>query len=137
MSTKPDLGVPDDEQKVVAKGPETDDSHAGKEKPCAQEHPAHAQDTPGQELPTTQNHDAIRDLIGQLQGSTADMYAICEELDLDPMSDEITTAVDDVIFCCTCCGWWCDMSEEASEDFDHGEWACRDCMVDEYGEPDE
>jgi len=46
-------GVPDDEQNVVAKGPETDDINSGKEKPCAQEHPAHGQDTPGSELPTT------------------------------------------------------------------------------------
>jgi len=38
--------------------------------------------------------------------------------------------LDTQIFLCTQCGWWCEMSEEESDDHGLDEWTCRDCCND-------
>jgi hypothetical protein len=35
--------------------------------------------------------------------------------------------LDQEIFCCNQCGWWCDQDEEASEDHGLDEWTCTEC----------
>ena len=40
---------------------------------------------------------------------------------------EFCAYLDDQIFRCNECGWWCDISEEASEDNDRDELTCSDC----------
>jgi len=71
--------------------------------------------------------DPIETLVVRLQGTTLSMDVECEELGLDPMSVEVTTHVDNNIFLCTVCGWWCPIEEEESEEYGLYEWTCRDC----------
>ncbi len=39
--------------------------------------------------------------------------------------------LDSQIFCCVTCQWWCEISEEASEDFGLEEWTCLECCEEE------
>lgn len=77
---------------------------------------------------TDEKKAKIEELISRLRGSCDSMTTVCEDLDLDDMDSEVCAAVDDEIFCCSACGWWCDQSEEASEDAGLPEWTCRDCV---------
>lgn len=75
----------------------------------------------------------IEILIDRLRGSATSMQTECDDLDLSTMDDEVTRAVDDEIFNCTDCNWWCDISEECSEECDADEWVCQDCGRDNHG----
>lgn len=71
--------------------------------------------------------DRIETLISRLSGTCDSMSQHCEDLELSDLDDEVTTAVDQEIFCCTQCSWWCPIDEESSEEIDHDEWVCSDC----------
>lgn len=70
----------------------------------------------------------IETLIDRLRGTTESMTAVCEDLDLDDTDSEVCAAVDQEIFCCTLCGWWCPQDEESSEEAGLDEWTCWDCV---------
>ena len=75
----------------------------------------------------------IENLIDRLRGTTNSMQSECEELGLDPVDDKVCLSVDEAIFECHECGWWCDQSEEASEFVDDvEEWTCRQCCMDNH-----
>ncbi|MBT8411040.1 MAG: hypothetical protein KJP02_04490 [Octadecabacter sp.] len=78
-------------------------------------------------MPANDTHDEWVSLIDQLRGSI-DMLSSypdgVEEL-LDNM--EFCKLLDQHIFSCDACGWWCDISEEASDDYDLPALTCRDC----------
>lgn len=51
-----------------------------------------------------------------------------EEVDeLIATDEEFCAVLDGIAFACVQCGWWCDISEEASEDFGLYDWTCREC----------
>ena len=49
-----------------------------------------------------------------------------EALDLEDY-EPFLSHLDNQIFRCECCNWWCDLSEMADDD----SWNCRDCSPDE------
>lgn len=69
----------------------------------------------------------IQDVIDELRGSTGSLSEACAERDLSDMDDDVTAMVDNQIFECTACGWWCGIEEESSEDVGHDEWICSQC----------
>lgn len=71
--------------------------------------------------------ERIEQLISRLSGTTNSLDRECEDLDLSPLDDEVTQAVDMEIFCCTDCCWWCPIDEESSEDVGAGDLICSDC----------
>jgi len=71
--------------------------------------------------------ERIEKLIESLRGTCDSMTTKAEDLDLDDLDEAVTGAVDEAIFCCASCGWWCEQDEEASEEYDLDEWTCRDC----------
>lgn len=71
--------------------------------------------------------DRISKLIETLRGSTSSVEVEAEELGLNDLDDEVTDAVDDAIFCCSQCNWWCDISEEASEEVGLFDLTCSEC----------
>lgn len=75
----------------------------------------------------------IQTLIDDLTGTTNSLESKCEDLGLDPLSPEVTGAVDQQIFQCTECSWWCEMHDESSEFCGHDEWICGDCARDNHG----
>lgn len=68
----------------------------------------------------------IDELIERLRGTCDSLDVRAEELGLDPMDTELCARVDQEIFCCTICGWWCDQDE--ADEFGAEEWSCRDCL---------
>lgn len=74
--------------------------------------------------------DRIETLISRLSGTCNSMESECEALDLSDLDDDVTNAVDQAIFCCTQCSWWCPIDEESSEDAGWDELICRDCVED-------
>lgn len=71
----------------------------------------------------------IEELIDALRGTTLSLATECEDRGLDDTDEDVTDAVDQAIFLCAECGWWADMSEEASAFVDHEELICGDCAT--------
>ncbi len=71
----------------------------------------------------------IQGLIESLQGTC--MKTIDEEKvhfgwgKDEELTDEELSEIDNCIFQCDCCGWWCETSEEGNSG--DGERICRDC----------
>lgn len=86
-------------------------------------------------MPLTEKQQLIQGIIDELLGSSGSLSDACEERGLSDMDDEVTTMVDNQIFECTVCGWWCPIEEESSEaaEFEHlglSEWTCLQCCED-------
>ena len=76
-----------------------------------------------------------------LQGTCQSLDYVLEETHNRPdlqNNTEFLGYLDDTIFCCTSCDWWCEISEEASEEYadKFQELICRDC-VDQQLDQDE
>lgn len=41
---------------------------------------------------------------------------------------EFLAELDNTLFCCECCGWWCELSEMS----DNHSWECVDCYPENY-----
>lgn len=67
--------------------------------------------------------DRVNEVINALEGSCGCLedHATEEEM----RSTEFLAAIDDAIFCCATCGWWCEISELAEDEM--GEQVCEDC----------
>ena len=74
------------------------------------------------------DEEIFEKIVEELVGTTGSLDTVAEEYGMDIFfTDGLTEYVDDRIFCCTACGWWCPQDEEASEEFDLDEWTCHDC----------
>ena len=62
---------------------------------------------------TPEKKERIDKLIANLEGTCQNLDPVAEEYDLDPMDPEVTAAIDEAIFECEGCGWWCERSEES------------------------
>ena len=71
------------------------------------------------------NEEQLNKLINHLQGScdNIDSY-IEEEFDADSLSTENYATIDQAIFLCDECGWWCSQDENSEK---VEEWVCEDC----------
>ena len=77
------------------------------------------------------NDGEIEELIGALQGTTDTMESAINELfgedySEDDLTDGDWNKINNSVFLCTDCGWWCETSEESQESLD-GEQICEDC----------
>jgi hypothetical protein len=80
--------------------------------------------------------EQLNELIYALQGSCSTIAEQLEmrwELSEDDLTMEDFLAIDDAIFCCTECNWWCPVSEETATAQGEDEFGCSDC----YPEKDE
>lgn len=75
----------------------------------------------------TENFD-IHELIISLQGTcTMVDENLPEGMTVLDLTDEDYATIDNEIFLCDECGWWCENSEQNSE----GNGLCNDCSPDE------
>lgn len=75
---------------------------------------------------TNERRAKIQRVIDSLRGSTDSIEATCEEEDLnydDELRQPEFNMIDEQIFLCETCGWWCETSE-MSQDVDS---VCNDC----------
>lgn len=73
--------------------------------------------------------DIWEKVVYQLNGSCDSLEQVLENNEVPELEDHLPflNYVDNEIFRCNCCSWWCPISEmsEASD------WACRDCVPEE------
>lgn len=65
-------------------------------------------------------HDAAKHLVGTCK-TLADLG---EEFENVENETAFCTTLDSLIFCCDCCGWWCDVDELKNETEQE---LCEDC----------
>jgi hypothetical protein len=76
----------------------------------------------------------IDDLIQDLQGTTKSLDTATEELfgvSAFDLHIEVLSEIDNHIFQCDGCGWWCDLGEQSHEVED--DMVCEDCESDYTG----
>jgi len=79
-------------------------------------------------MSTPEKDALIETVIDNLRGTaTGSLESECEAVGLSSDDEEVTAAVDQQIFNCTQCGWWCEIDEKASDDHGLDEWTCRQC----------
>lgn len=71
--------------------------------------------------------DQWEHIVNQLRGSCDSLASLGPEAEELENNTDFCAYLDERIFCCTRCGWWCDQDEEASEEHGLAEWTCRDC----------
>lgn len=54
--------------------------------------------------------ERIEEIIDDLRGTCKSIDNVLEDGE-DPMDPELTDAIDNAIFCCVVCEWWCDLDE--------------------------
>ena len=72
-------------------------------------------------LPLEQIDEIAEELRGQCVLSLEDI-AERDDLELDAADH---AAIDERVFCCTGCSWWCEIDEMSDQVTD--EWFCTDC----------
>lgn len=88
------------------------------------------------------SNEQIEKIIDYLQGSCKTMQdgitGITEDDNLseEDITDEQMAHIDQEIFLCTDCGWWCEISEE-TKSVNDSELGCRDCNPDEDEEDED
>lgn len=67
--------------------------------------------------------DFAHSLIGKATLDEEEQELMDELLDTDGAPE----ILDGIAFCCSDCGWWCEISEESSEEVGRSEFICSDC----------
>lgn len=70
---------------------------------------------------------AAEKVAEQIQGTCESLDGVCERMGFEGAFNvqEFCNRLDMLVFECTACGWWCEISE-MSEDEAH-DWQCSDC----------
>ena len=70
----------------------------------------------------------IEVVIGDLNGSSSSLIAVLESYGYEYLQDddELLSRLDEEIFECACCNWWCEQSEANESEENHGD-ICDDC----------
>lgn len=70
--------------------------------------------------------DIWEKIVYQLNGSCDSIGQVLENNEVPELEDHLPflNYVDNEIFRCNCCNWWCPISEMSEA----GDWECRDCV---------
>ncbi len=73
--------------------------------------------------------DLWEKLIYEINGTCNTIAAVLEKYDAADLEDyePFLSHLDNQIFRCECCEWWCDLSEMADDD----SWSCTSCVSEE------
>lgn len=76
--------------------------------------------------------ERAQQIVADMTGTCMDVETFLQEGEdaLDPI---LVEAIDSEIFCCSCCEWWCELSEIATDVEGNAKDCCTDCD-DEQGE---
>lgn len=64
--------------------------------------------------------ELVNEIVNKLRGTCTPLYVIHDELDLSLAEHSM---INDQVFECSCCGWWCEI-EQSSE---YDSTVCEDC----------
>lgn len=74
----------------------------------------------------------VQKIIDYLQGTCNDLDASLRdfypEMEYEDLTDEDLQQIDNQIFLCDQCGWWCEISEQADEEEEGYCAECRESM---------
>lgn len=75
---------------------------------------------------------SIHDVIHDLNGTALDLQTVLSDYgrDEEDLSEIDRITLDSEIFCCDCCGWWCETSEQ-NDNEETGVSICNDCKEDD------
>ncbi len=80
----------------------------------------------------------MTDIIEYLQGTCNTLQEACEifGIEEDDLTLDQLKEIDEEIFLCDGCGWWCCLSEEEVDDSDGGLGLrlCSDCFSEKFAE---
>lgn len=78
--------------------------------------------------------DLADKVAAALTGTCRSMTDALEECGAEGMDEDLAfcEALDDQVFCCTDCSWWCEISEECSDEVGADELICADCAGENY-----
>lgn len=79
---------------------------------------------------TQERVDILDYIIDDLRGTCKVLDAVAEEYGIEELTLEDLEYIENWIFLCINCGWWCDRGEEVMDG------TCQDCYDEEYGEED-
>ena len=69
----------------------------------------------------------VNELIEALQGTCTSIEDhLPENMEFMELTNEDLDTIDNNIFECSCCNWWCEISEATENK--HGENICEDCL---------
>jgi len=70
----------------------------------------------------------VDDIAHELQGSASSLESVLEYNGMEAAGDDqdFLQALDQLVFCCDDCGWWCEISEMIDTG-DSSEQVCDDC----------
>lgn len=73
--------------------------------------------------------DIWEKIIYYLNGSCMSLEQALEDYEVPELedNDSFLSYLDNEIFRCECCNWWCPISEMSEQ----GDWECRDCVPEE------
>lgn len=76
-------------------------------------------------------HKDIESIIEYLQGTTRTLDEACQQhgFEWEELTEKDHAKIDENIFLCPTCGWWCETSE--ANESESGEDVCDDCKEDE------
>ena len=76
---------------------------------------------------TTERIDILNEIIRDLLGTCQILDAVAHEHGIDDLTTEDLLFIETEIFCCSNCGWWCEVCEAHD---DNGDTLCDDCYED-------
>ena len=71
-------------------------------------------------------------VIDELRGTCKSLDEVANHNNIDPMDEKLCDAIDQEIFQCHECGWWCEMHEEVSAFAGLDEWTCAQCAKENH-----
>lgn len=75
--------------------------------------------------------DPVQTVAQSLQGTCKSLHEALAENQLEHLEDdaEFLKGLDNEVFCCSQCDWWCELNEMSEEH----DGICTDCQPDEDG----
>ena len=75
------------------------------------------------------NRDLWQEIINDLLGSCSSISTVLSRYDAEELEDyqPFLEELDQQIFLCDACGWWCPVSEAETHE-DYGQDICTDCL---------
>lgn len=71
------------------------------------------------------NQSRMQEIVDNLNGTCSSILNVLNEGEEE--TKELNDYIDQRIFECETCGWWCELSEMSESE----EWSCTDCCLDD------
>jgi hypothetical protein len=81
----------------------------------------------GDDMTDQELRELAEKAAARLSGSCESLASLGEEYEDAEMKSAFCNRLDELVFCCERCNWWCEISEISDK---HEEWICDECEYD-------